>query len=156
MCEALGAYTRDLDSFRRKWDKILALQKLFQEYAHRVWRQLRNFLATPSDHTKDDVKKSVTVSRCNRLKRNPRRFGEATASEILRCCLIEMDDLEFDDGSIDTPFVSPLLDSDDDSDDGEVLNELDEMFFQEKECEIFTVSRDGVRIFIDDVTSPEL
>ncbi|GKG62584.1 hypothetical protein Tco_0634357, partial [Tanacetum coccineum] len=36
---------------------------------------------------------------------------------------IEMDDLEFDDESVDTPLVSPLLDSDDES---EVLNKLDE------------------------------
>ncbi|GJR31961.1 hypothetical protein Tco_1108193 [Tanacetum coccineum] len=35
---------------------------------------------------------------------------------------INMDDLEPDDESIDTPLVSPFLDSDDDSDDGEVLN----------------------------------
>ncbi|GJT72618.1 hypothetical protein Tco_1031904 [Tanacetum coccineum] len=40
--------------------------------------------------------------------------------------VIEMDDLMSDDGSIDTPLVSPFLDSDDESDDGEVLNELDE------------------------------
>ncbi|GKF89414.1 hypothetical protein Tco_0263377, partial [Tanacetum coccineum] len=40
--------------------------------------------------------------------------------------IIEMDDLESDDGSVDTPLVSPFLDSDDESDDGEVLNELDE------------------------------
>ncbi|GJV99863.1 hypothetical protein Tco_1555115 [Tanacetum coccineum] len=37
-----------------------------------------------------------------------------------------MDDLEFDDESVDTPLVSPLLDLDDESDDGEVLNKLDE------------------------------
>ncbi|GJW45384.1 hypothetical protein Tco_0074183 [Tanacetum coccineum] len=37
-----------------------------------------------------------------------------------------MDDLEPDDESVDTPLVSPFLDSDDDSDDGEVLNELEE------------------------------
>ncbi|GKE18359.1 hypothetical protein Tco_1425936 [Tanacetum coccineum] len=37
-----------------------------------------------------------------------------------------MDDLESDSGSVDTPLVSPFLDSDDKSDDGEVLNELDE------------------------------
>ncbi|GJR45864.1 hypothetical protein Tco_1313967 [Tanacetum coccineum] len=35
-------------------------------------------------------------------------------------------DLESDDESVDTPLVSPFLDSDDDSDDGEVLNELEE------------------------------
>ncbi|GJV90308.1 hypothetical protein Tco_1538121 [Tanacetum coccineum] len=40
--------------------------------------------------------------------------------------IIEMDDLESDDGSVDTPLVSPFLDSDDESDDGEVLNELNE------------------------------
>ncbi|GJX64990.1 hypothetical protein Tco_0299333 [Tanacetum coccineum] len=39
---------------------------------------------------------------------------------------IDMDDHEPDDKSVDTPLVSPFLDSDDDSDDGEVLNELEE------------------------------
>ncbi|GJT65551.1 hypothetical protein Tco_1017031 [Tanacetum coccineum] len=39
---------------------------------------------------------------------------------------IDVDDLEPDDESVDTPLVSPLLDSDDDSSDGEVLNELEE------------------------------
>nr|GEZ72601.1 glycosyl transferase, family 8 [Tanacetum cinerariifolium] len=33
-----------------------------------------------------------------------------------------MDDLESDDESVDTPFVSPFLDSDDEPDGGEVLN----------------------------------
>ncbi|GJT80241.1 hypothetical protein Tco_1054583 [Tanacetum coccineum] len=35
-----------------------------------------------------------------------------------------MNELESDDESVDTPFVSPFLHSDNDSDDGEVLNEL--------------------------------
>ncbi|GJY33212.1 hypothetical protein Tco_0417681 [Tanacetum coccineum] len=39
---------------------------------------------------------------------------------------IDMDYLESEYGLIDTPLVSPFLDSDDESDDGEVLNELDE------------------------------
>ncbi|GKB33406.1 hypothetical protein Tco_0872807 [Tanacetum coccineum] len=39
---------------------------------------------------------------------------------------IDMDDLEPDDESVNTPILSPFLDSDDDSDDGEVLNELEE------------------------------
>ncbi|GKD64709.1 hypothetical protein Tco_1306817 [Tanacetum coccineum] len=39
---------------------------------------------------------------------------------------IDMDDLESEDELIDTPLVSPFLDSDDKLDDGEVLNELDE------------------------------
>ncbi|GKC39630.1 hypothetical protein Tco_1052014 [Tanacetum coccineum] len=37
-----------------------------------------------------------------------------------------MDDLEPNDESVDTPLVSPFLDSNDDSDDGEVLNKLEE------------------------------
>ncbi|GJX88778.1 hypothetical protein Tco_0340792 [Tanacetum coccineum] len=37
-----------------------------------------------------------------------------------------MDNLEPDDESVDTPLVSPFLDSDDDYDDGEVLNVLEE------------------------------
>nr|GEU82088.1 protein kinase-like domain, concanavalin A-like lectin/glucanase domain protein [Tanacetum cinerariifolium] len=41
---------------------------------------------------------------------------------------IEVDDLEYEDELIDTPLVSPFLDSDDESDDGEVLNELDEAY----------------------------
>ncbi|GJZ20229.1 hypothetical protein Tco_0556819 [Tanacetum coccineum] len=40
--------------------------------------------------------------------------------------VLEMDDLESDNESIDTPLVAPFLDSDDELDDGEVLNELDE------------------------------
>ncbi|GKF10795.1 hypothetical protein Tco_0048721 [Tanacetum coccineum] len=39
---------------------------------------------------------------------------------------IDMDNLEPDDESVDKTLVSPFLDSDDDSDDGEVLNELEE------------------------------
>ncbi|GKE44190.1 hypothetical protein Tco_1471474 [Tanacetum coccineum] len=40
--------------------------------------------------------------------------------------VFEMDDLESDNESIDTPLVSPFLDSDDELDDEEVLKELDE------------------------------
>ncbi|GJU18169.1 retrovirus-related pol polyprotein from transposon TNT 1-94 [Tanacetum coccineum] len=39
---------------------------------------------------------------------------------------IDVDDLEPDNESVDTPLVSPFLDSNDDSDDGEVVNELEE------------------------------
>ncbi|GJS90824.1 hypothetical protein Tco_0773460 [Tanacetum coccineum] len=42
---------------------------------------------------------------------------------------IYIDDLEPDDESVDTPLVSPFLDSDDDSDDGEVLNEKFAAYF---------------------------
>ncbi|GJW80553.1 hypothetical protein Tco_0144528 [Tanacetum coccineum] len=40
--------------------------------------------------------------------------------------IIDMDDVESNNGLTDTPLVSPFLDSDDDSDDGEVLNEQEE------------------------------
>ncbi|GJU31738.1 hypothetical protein Tco_1175327 [Tanacetum coccineum] len=40
--------------------------------------------------------------------------------------IFEMDDLESDDESINTPLVSPFLDSDDELGDGEVFNDLDE------------------------------
>nr|GEX70644.1 reverse transcriptase domain-containing protein [Tanacetum cinerariifolium] len=39
---------------------------------------------------------------------------------------IDMGDIELDDESVDTPLVSPFLDLYDDSDDGEVLNDLEE------------------------------
>ncbi|GJV10219.1 hypothetical protein Tco_1351760 [Tanacetum coccineum] len=39
---------------------------------------------------------------------------------------IHMDDLESNDESLDTPLVSPFLDSDDDSNDSDVLNEREE------------------------------
>ncbi|GKA10087.1 hypothetical protein Tco_0689520 [Tanacetum coccineum] len=39
---------------------------------------------------------------------------------------IDVNNLEPDDESVDTPLTSPFLDSDDDSDNGEVLNELTE------------------------------
>nr|GEZ15753.1 homeodomain-like protein [Tanacetum cinerariifolium] len=42
--------------------------------------------------------------------------------------VFEMEDLESDNESVDTPLVSPFFDSDDDLGDGEVLNELDEKY----------------------------
>nr|GFA50918.1 protein kinase-like domain, concanavalin A-like lectin/glucanase domain protein [Tanacetum cinerariifolium] len=53
-----------------------------------------------------------------------------------------MNDLEFDDESVDTPLVSPFSHSDNDSDDGEVLNDLIEyenvgMLCREKEINSF-------------------
>nr|GEU74532.1 integrase, catalytic region, zinc finger, CCHC-type, peptidase aspartic, catalytic [Tanacetum cinerariifolium] len=47
---------------------------------------------------------------------------------------INMDDLESDDESVDTPLVSPFLNSDDDSDECEVLNDLEEYRNSGKLC----------------------
>ncbi|GJU14291.1 hypothetical protein Tco_1142257 [Tanacetum coccineum] len=80
--------------------------------------------------------------------------------------VIEMDDPESDDVSVDKTFVSPFLDLDVESDDDEVLNELDEYgnagnVYRKKiinsldeEDLAFPYAGDGVRIFPDDVTSP--
>ncbi|GJT61934.1 hypothetical protein Tco_1005467 [Tanacetum coccineum] len=47
-----------------------------------------------------------------------------------------MNDLEFDDESVDTPFVSPFPHSDNDSNDGEVLNELIELYLIRRSLEV--------------------
>ncbi|GKA92333.1 hypothetical protein Tco_0814258 [Tanacetum coccineum] len=49
---------------------------------------------------------------------------------------IDMDDLEPDDESVDTPLVSLFLDSDDDSDDDEVLNCHTPTKAETRECNI--------------------
>nr|GEY57284.1 hypothetical protein [Tanacetum cinerariifolium] len=49
---------------------------------------------------------------------------------------IDVDDLEPDDESVDTHLVSHFLDSDDDSNDGEVLNELEEYGNAGKLCRL--------------------
>ncbi|GJY95875.1 hypothetical protein Tco_0512236 [Tanacetum coccineum] len=90
-----------------------------------------------------------------------------------------MNDLESDDESVDTPLVSPFPHSDNDSDDGEVLNELieyenvrmlrrekainsfdgDDLAFKfliKSEEEFFTVPGDDVGIKSDSVTSPAI
>ncbi|GJW09328.1 hypothetical protein Tco_1575155, partial [Tanacetum coccineum] len=64
-------------------------------------------LLTASEHQRDGVKKFETASGLN-------RHSEA------------LEDLPKRRRRDYTPFVSPFLDSDDESDDGEVLNELDE------------------------------
>ncbi|GJY75337.1 hypothetical protein Tco_0480453 [Tanacetum coccineum] len=50
----------------------------------------------------------------------------ARAVQELHELQTNMNDLEFDDESVDTPLVSPFPHSDNDSDDGEVLSELSE------------------------------
>ncbi|GJS70416.1 hypothetical protein Tco_0703257 [Tanacetum coccineum] len=85
-----------------------------------------------------------------------------------------MNDLESNDESVDTPLVSPYPHSDNDSDDGEVLNELieyenvgmlrrekainsfDGKFLIKNEKEIFTYAGDSIRIYPDDVASPAM
>ncbi|GKC88854.1 hypothetical protein Tco_1149503, partial [Tanacetum coccineum] len=83
--EAFGGYTRDLGLiWGRNGTRLQLYNEVVSRYAHRVWRQRRNFLATPLEPSRDDVKKCVMASERNRLKRNPRSFGEATTSKILR------------------------------------------------------------------------
>nr|GEZ43686.1 hypothetical protein [Tanacetum cinerariifolium] len=58
-----------------------------------------------------------------------------------------MDDFETDDESVDTPIVSPFLDSNDNYDDGEVLNKLEEYRNAGKLCRqkvINSIDRDDL------------
>ncbi|GKD63433.1 hypothetical protein Tco_1305541, partial [Tanacetum coccineum] len=50
----------------------------------------------------------------------------ARAVQELHKLQTNMNDLESDEESVDTPLISPFPHSDNDSDDGEVLNELSE------------------------------
>ncbi|GKE54578.1 hypothetical protein Tco_1489734, partial [Tanacetum coccineum] len=70
--------------FRKKRDKIAALHEVVSRIGIQCLETTSQFLATPSKHTRDSIKKLVTASGCNRLNGNPRRFGEAMTSKILR------------------------------------------------------------------------
>ncbi|GJX85364.1 hypothetical protein Tco_0336138 [Tanacetum coccineum] len=62
------------------------------------------------------------------------------------------DDLEPDNESVDTPLVSPFLDSDDDSDDGKVLNEVEEYeILESKGRNLVAIVRD-VYVFVGSFT----
>ncbi|GJR38833.1 hypothetical protein Tco_1214517 [Tanacetum coccineum] len=96
--EAFGGYTRDLGLiWGRNGTRLQLYNEVVSRYAHRVWRQRRNFLATPLEPSRDDVKKCVMASERNRLKRNPRSFGEATTSKILRHLGKDLKDILFVD-----------------------------------------------------------
>ncbi|GKE83959.1 hypothetical protein Tco_1557701, partial [Tanacetum coccineum] len=61
-------------------------------------------------------------------------------------------DLEPDNESVDTPLVSPFLDSDDDSDDGKVLNEVEEYeILESKGRNLVAIVRD-VYVFVGSFT----
>nr|GEX71895.1 ribonuclease H-like domain-containing protein [Tanacetum cinerariifolium] len=89
MFSALGRLMDDIHMTWAHLDKKGTRLQLYAEVvsriAHRAWRRRHNFLATPSDHTRDDVRKLITAPKCNRLKRNPSRLSKAKALENLRC-----------------------------------------------------------------------
>ncbi|GJR72114.1 hypothetical protein Tco_0084479 [Tanacetum coccineum] len=77
------------------------------------------------DLSSDGVRNLATVSGRGRLKRRYRIIYVATASGLQSDAVTtDINNLEFDDESVDTPLVSPFPHSYNDSDDGEVLNEL--------------------------------
>nr|GEU59372.1 retrovirus-related Pol polyprotein from transposon TNT 1-94 [Tanacetum cinerariifolium] len=82
---AFGGYTRDLGSFGEETNNITTLRRSGFKNCSQSLEKASQFLATPSDHTRDGVRKVMTASERSRLKRNPRRFGKATASQNLRC-----------------------------------------------------------------------
>ncbi|GJT84210.1 hypothetical protein Tco_1058552 [Tanacetum coccineum] len=65
---------------------------------------------------------------------------------------IDVDDLEPNDESVDTPLVSPFLDSDDDPDDGEVLNELEEYEGLESTGKNLVAIVQDVYVFVESFT----
>nr|GEZ17890.1 retrovirus-related Pol polyprotein from transposon TNT 1-94 [Tanacetum cinerariifolium] len=67
----------------KKRTRIQLYTEVVSRIAHRAWSRRHSFLATPLDHTRDRVRTLATTSEHNRLKRNLRRFGEATTSENL-------------------------------------------------------------------------
>ncbi|GJU57595.1 hypothetical protein Tco_1235361 [Tanacetum coccineum] len=93
-----GGNTRDLGSFGEEMDEITTLHQSRRRKGHK------------------DPRDGVTNT-CDDIKTSKRRLPPNK---------INMDDLESEDELIDTPLISPFLDSDDESHNGEVLNELDE------------------------------
>ncbi|GJW81965.1 hypothetical protein Tco_0145940 [Tanacetum coccineum] len=80
--KAFGGYTHDLGSFGEETDKNTTLHRSGFMNCSQSLETASQFLATPSDHTRDGIKKLMTASEHSRLKRNPRRFGEATTRTI--------------------------------------------------------------------------
>ncbi|GJR68036.1 hypothetical protein Tco_0014101 [Tanacetum coccineum] len=116
--------------FRKKRDRNTTLRNFDQALVYKSWKQRQDFHLTPSwfqgvsitsfcdgvkniDHTQIIIPPPVPI--------------EQFLSDFMNSLdVLEMDDLESDNESIDTPLVSPFLDSDEELDDGEVLNELNE------------------------------
>ncbi|GJV93432.1 hypothetical protein Tco_1541245 [Tanacetum coccineum] len=103
---------------------------LLKNYAYRAWRRVAGFKRRRRDLSSDDVRKLTTASGQNV---NPPPTNNclvlsaalrAKAGQELHELQTDMNKLKSDDESVDTPLVSPFPHSDDDSDDGEVLNEL--------------------------------
>ncbi|GJZ74025.1 MAK10-like protein [Tanacetum coccineum] len=90
---AFGGYTRDMGSFGEETDKITTLHRSGFKNCSQSLETASQFLATPSDHTRDSIRKFMMTSEHSFLKRNPRRFGEATASENLRRSINTWEDL---------------------------------------------------------------
>nr|GEU93107.1 Gag-Pol polyprotein [Tanacetum cinerariifolium] len=81
---AFGGSTHDLGSIGEETDKTTSLHRSLLKNSVQCLETASQFLAMASYHTSDDVKISKTASGRSRLKRNPRRFSGATASETLR------------------------------------------------------------------------
>ncbi|GJR81336.1 hypothetical protein Tco_0152121 [Tanacetum coccineum] len=100
--------------FRKQRDKNTTLQNFDQAMVYRSWRWRQDFHMTSSWFQGNDV-----TSICNGVKQLLNDFMNSPD-------VLEMDDLESYNESIDTPLVSPFLDIDEELDDKEVLNELNE------------------------------
>ncbi|GJT91354.1 hypothetical protein Tco_1080199 [Tanacetum coccineum] len=114
---AFGENTRDLGSFREEMDEITDLHQILEEMliigrGDGVASIKRHRHDLSSDGVRDLVMESgQSIERfLNNFANQPNETN--------------MNDLESDDESVNTPLVSPFPHSDNDSDDSEVLNEL--------------------------------
>ncbi|GJX91572.1 hypothetical protein Tco_0344898 [Tanacetum coccineum] len=80
---AFRGNTRDLRSIGEETDKTTTLDRSLLKNYVQCLEKASQFLATPSYLTSDGVRTLTMASERSCLKRNPRRFDEATASETL-------------------------------------------------------------------------
>ncbi|GJR46593.1 hypothetical protein Tco_1314696, partial [Tanacetum coccineum] len=80
---AFRGNTGDLGSIGEETDKTMTLHRGLLKNSIQCLETASQFLAMPSYLTSDGVRTFTTESEHSRLKRNPRRFDEAMASETL-------------------------------------------------------------------------
>nr|GEV78701.1 hypothetical protein [Tanacetum cinerariifolium] len=106
--------------FRKKRTRFQLYTKIDINREYGAWRWHRDSLRRRQKAQVTELENFETSSEVTDLKKPIEDLAGQHSPNVL-----EMDDLESDNESIDTPLVFPFLDSDDELDDGEVLNELE-------------------------------
>ncbi|GJY06487.1 hypothetical protein Tco_0373541 [Tanacetum coccineum] len=78
-----GGNTSDWAHLEKKWTRLRLYTKSLEEIRIQTVETASQFLATTSDHIRNGVRILKMVSEGSYLKRNPRSFIKATASEML-------------------------------------------------------------------------